>query len=182
MPELEHGKTSALTALGVLSVVLGAFWLIASVWSGLHIEAHQQEVAHYERYGIPQILTGFGVTGAYIDAAMNFVLAGALFAAGVGLLRLRRWGATLARGYAFARIVASAVSAVFALVAPIASRPGPAELETFQPLQPQTVEFLGTRFMPVVWTEIVAGFLLSTVFAVILLCLLSRKEHKDALS
>ena len=182
MPELERRKTSALTTLGVLSVVLGALWIISSVWSCLHIEAHQQEVAHYERQGVPQILTGFGVTGAYIDAVTNFVLAGVLFAAGVGLLRLRRWGAKLARGYAFARILVSLVSVVLAFVGPIANRPGPAELETFRQLQPDTVEFLNTRFMPVVVTEVVAGFVLSTVFAVILLCLLSRKECKDALS
>ena len=182
MPELERRKTAALTTLGVLSVVLGAFWIISSVWSGLHVEAHQQEVAHYERQGIPKILTGFGVTGAYADAIMNFVLAGVLFVAGIGLLRLRRWGAKLARGYAFARVAVSAVSVVFAFVGPIANRPGPAGLETFRQLQPETVEFLGTRFMPVVVTEVVAGFLLSIVFAVILLCLLSRKECKDGLS
>ncbi len=173
MPEVEGKKTGGLTALGVLSVALGALWVIASVWALLQ---PQTLGAMTRRYGAPELLTGSGVAGAYADAMVNLVLAGLLFAAGVGLLRLRKWGGRLAIWYAVARMVWSVVALLLAFVGPFSSRPDP------ETLGPGYAEFMRDRFGAVAATEIVAGFVLSVVFAVVLLCLLSRRSYKDAVS
>ena len=61
MPELEKKKTGGLTALGVLSVVLGGIFFITSVWSLLQPQVHMALVAKHKA---PQLLTGLGLAGA----------------------------------------------------------------------------------------------------------------------
>lgn len=164
MPELEKRKTGGLTALGVLSVVLGGLWIIASAWGLLQPQVHDALVKLHK---LPQLLTGLGLAGAYVDAAINLLLAGVLFVAGIGLLKLRRWGAIVATWYAVCRIVLSVLATVLAFIGPTAQ---------------------GTRldvqdnFIPIAIAEVIGGFVLSTLFAVILLCLLSRGTYKDKLS
>ncbi len=173
MPELEKEKTGGLTTLGTLSVVFGAVFVITSFWAMLQPDAIEKVT---RRAGAPQLLTGFGVACAYADAGVNLVLAVLLFTAGVGLLRLRKWGGRLAAWYALARIGWSVVALVFAFAGPFASRPNPDGLAAGY------AEFMGTRFAAVAATEIVGGFVLSAVFAVVLLCLLSRETYRKALT
>ena len=107
---------------------------------------------------------------------LTLLLAALLFAAGVGLLRLRRWGAGLAVGYALARIGWSVAAAVVAFIGPFSGRPPPDALTAEQ------AELMKARFVPVALTEMCAGLLFSVAFAVILLCLLSRKTYRESLS
>ena len=173
MPELESRKTGGLTALGVACVVLGAIWAFTGAWAFLQPETIRAQVA---RFGVPQLLTGFGVTVAYTDAAVNLLLAALLFAAGVGLLRLRTWGARLAVWYAIGRVGWSVVSTVLAYMGPVTTRPPAGRM------LPDQAAFMTERFGPIAFTILFAGFLLPVAFAVIILCLLSRKTYKDNLS
>ena len=173
MPELEQPKTGGLTALGVISVLLGSLWIIASAWALLQPATIQADTADANA---PQLLAGTGVSMAYADAAMNLVLAPLLFVAGVGLLKLRTWGAKLASWYAIARITWSLIALAIALTGPFANRPKP---ETVSPEYTRTME---TLFTPIALTEMVGALVLSASFAVILLCLLSRKAYKDNLA
>jgi len=174
MAPSEPKKTSGLTALGVLSVVLGGVFLLASVWGLLKPQAieHLQS----KQPGTPRLLAGASVAIVYTDAAINLVLAGALLAAGVGLLRLRRWGARLARWYALARIVWSVTAFALALIGPFANRGNTEEL--FPPF----AEYMQTQFTSVALTLMFGGLVLSSVFAVVLLCLLSRPGYRDPLA
>jgi len=172
MPELESKKTSGLTALGVLSVVLGALFFIGAVWGLLHPQVHQVTV---KQANAVQILTGFGLTGAYVVAGVDLLLAGLLFAAGVGLLKLRKWGARLAVWYAVARIAWSAIAALLAIIGPRANAPGADQVAA------QHGDAM-TRFPAISLTLILAGFILSILYPVILLCLLSRRTYKDNLT
>jgi len=173
MPELESKKTGGLTALGVLAVVFGGLWFIAGVWALLQPGAMHLMV---ERYHAPELLTGFSVVAAYVDAAVNLLLAMMLFAAGVGLLQLKTWGGWLAARWAAARILWSVIAALLAFVGPFAARPDP------ENLAPGFKEFMQERFTAIATTEIIAGFILSSVLAVIFLCLLSRQSFKNNLS
>ena len=173
MPELERKKTGGLTVLGVASVVIGAFGVATFAWAVLAPEVVNTQV---DRAGVPRILTGTGLAAAYLDATVNLALAALLFAAGVGLLKLRKWGAKLARWYAFGRIGWSAVAAVLAFIGPFANR------GRLEDLGPKQAEKMADIFGPISATLIVGGFVLSVTFAVILLCLLSRKTYQDNLS
>ncbi|MFH1732577.1 MAG: hypothetical protein ABIF82_13135 [Planctomycetota bacterium] len=173
MPELERKKTGGLTALGVLSVVLGGIFFITSVWSLLQPQVHMALVA---KHNAPQLLTGYGLAGAYASGAANLLLAVLLFAAGVGLLKLRKWGAASAVWYAIVRIAWSVVSAVLAFAGPFAAK---VDLEK---LHPDNAEYMQNTFPAVATTLIIAGLVLSSLFAVILLCLLSRQSYKDNLT
>jgi len=172
VPEQESKKTGGLTALGVVTLVLGALSVIGSVWGLLQPQVHQVAV---KRVNAVQILTGFGLTGAYADAVANLLLAGLLFAAGVGLLKLRNWGARLAVWYAAARITWSAIAAVLAVIGPRANAPGPDQVG------PQFADAM-TRFPAISMALIVTAFILSIVYPVVLLCLLSRRTYRDRLS
>jgi hypothetical protein len=173
MPELERKAPGGLTALGVACVVLGALWLLAGVWNVLEPEATRRTL---EQYQYPNVLAGANLALAYVDAVVSLVLGGAMAVAGVGLLRLRRWGARLGRLYAWVQIGWSVLTGVLAAVFTYANLPDPAVLPKEQ------AEFMETRFTPVFMTELVASVLLSCVFAVILLCLLSRQRYRDALA
>jgi len=173
MPELESKKTGGLTALGVLGVVLGGIWLVTAVWALLQPASIQRMI---ERYRAPELLAGFGETAAYLDATANLVLAALLFAVGIGLLRQRKWGAAWGVRWAIARIVWSVVAAVMAFIGPFAARPDPEKLTHGY------AEFMRERFVTIATTEIVAGLILSSLLAVIFLCLLSRQSFKDNLS
>ena len=172
MPELTGRQTSGITVLGVLSVVLGLFFFVCSVW-GLLLPPTLH--ATLEQAGAPEVLTGSSVTGAYVNAMVNVLLAAALFVAGAGLLQLRKWGATLARAYAFARIGWSVVAVLLAWFGPYANaRALPAFPEPH-------ATFMAHSFPAVVITQLVAGFVLTALFPVVLLCLLSRTEYKNTL-
>ena len=173
MPELERKKTGGLTALGVLSVVLGGVFFIASVWSLLQPQVHMALVA---KHNAPQLLTGYSLAGAYASGAANLLLAALLFAAGVGILKLRKWGATAAVWYAVVRIAWSVVNAVLAFAGPFAAK---LDLEK---LHPSNAEYMQKTFPAVATTLIIAGLVLSSLFAVVLLCLLSRQSYKDNLT
>ena len=173
MSELEGQKTTGLTVLGAVSVLLGALWFFAGVWGFVHIDALMRMTADA---GAPQVLKGFGVTGAYVDASVNMLLAILLFVAGVGLLMLRRWGATLAVFYGVSRIAWSVLAVVLAILGPIMNLP---KREAFGPDAPQSVT---QTLFTVALTEVIVGFILSSVFAVILLALLSRKDYRSKLS
>ena len=177
MTEIERRKTTGLTVLGVFCVVLGAVWVIGAFWALLQPDTLAKWT---KQSGAPELLTRLSVAWTYVDAGLNLVLAALLFAAGVGLLRLRAWGAKLGIAYAAARIVLSVLSFVFALVGPIAHRPGPQQLQGAR--EAKLVEFMSNMFMPIAVTEVVASLVLSVVFAVILLCLLSRPSYKARLS
>ncbi len=171
MPELER-KPGGLTALGVLCVLFGAGWVIAAAWGLLQPQVH---AATLKRTGAPELLVGIGLAGAYIQAAGTLLLGGLMFAAGIGLLRLRRWGARLARTYAVGQLVLSAAGALLALAGPMSNRP-PADT-----LPKEYADVLEHDLVAISITEIVAGFALSAVFAVVLLCLLTRKRYVDLL-
>lgn len=173
MPELERKKTGGLTALGVLSVVLGGIFFITSVWALLHPQVH---IAMVAKHNAPQLLTPYSLAGAYTSGAVNLLLAVILFAAGVGLLKLRKWGAASAVWYAVARIAWSVVDAVLAFVGPFAAK---VDLEK---LHERNAEYMQNTFPAVAMTLIIAGFVLSSLFAVVLLCLLSRQSYKDNLT
>ena len=173
MPELERKKTGGLTALGVLSVVLGGIFFITSVWSLLQPQVHMALVAKHKA---PQLLTGLGLASVYTSGVVNLLLAILLFAAGVGLLKLRKWGAAWAAWYAVVRIAWSVVDAVLAFVGPFAAK---VDLEK---LHPSNAEHMQNTFPAVATTLIILGFVLSSLFAVILLCLLSRQSYKDNLT
>ncbi len=176
MTEIRGQKHAGLTALGVLCVVLGVLFVIASVWGLLQPQVHQAVVAQSRA---PQLLTGLSVAWAYADAALNLVLAVLLFIAGIGLLRLRRWGARLAIAYSLGRIALSLASFVLTFLGPIAHRPTGQQIES---LREPVASFLKTEFMPVAVTLTVGGLVLSVLFAVILLCLLSRRSYRESLS
>ena len=173
MPELEGKKTGGLTALGVLGVVFGGISLVTAFWALLQPAAIQQML---ERYKAPQLLTGFSEVAAYLDGAANAVLAALLFAAGVGLLKQRKWGARLGIGWAASRIVWSVVAAVMALIGPFAARPDPATLPHGQE------EYFLESFTGTALTLIFGGLILSSILAVVFLCLLSRQSFKDNVS
>jgi len=173
--ELEKKKTGGITALGVACVVLGAVWIVTAVWAALQPETIKAQTA---RFQAPQLLTGFSASAAYASAAINLLLAALLFAAGVGLLRLKKWGASLALWYAVGRIVWSILDTALAYLGPFKNRPAipPGATRTAY------AEYMSTRFVPVSTTILVAGFVLSLILPVVLLCLLSRKTYKDNLS
>lgn len=173
MPELESRKTGGLTALGVTCVALGTVWIYTAAWAALQPETIRAQVA---RFGVPQLLTDFSVIVVYTDAAVNLLLAALLFAAGVGLLRLRKWGARLAVWYAIGRIGWSVVSTALTYMGPLTTRPPAGQM------LPDQATFMAERFGPIAFTMLLAGFLLPVAFAVIILCLLSRKTYKDNLS
>ena len=173
MPEVERRHTAGLTALGVLSVVFGALFVLASLWGLLQPQVIRAQAA---QANAPQMLEGLGLRAAYLDGAVNLVLSVLLFIAGIGLLQLRNWGSKLAVGYAVARIAWSVIAAGLAIAGPFWHRPA---LEGFSaPL----VEFMKTRFAPLAAAEILSSLVLSSIFAVILLALLSRKSYQDNLS
>jgi len=170
--ELEGKHSTGLTALGILSVLLGALLFLGSFW-GLLQPGPLQRVA--EEHQVPQVLRGLGLAWTFVDAGGNVLLAALLFAAGVGLLKLRRWGGRLAVTYAVARIAWSVVALVLAFIGPYANLPEPEQLDPGAAASsPVTLHLIAA-------TLIVAAFALSVVFAVILLCLLSRKSYRDRL-
>ena len=173
MPELESEKTGGITTLGVLGVVFGGIWLVTAVWALLQPASIQLMI---KRYRAPELLAGLGEAAAYLDATANLVLAALLFAVGVGLLRQRQWGAAWGIRWAVARIVWSVVAALLAFVGPFAARPDPEKLAYGY------AEFMRERFVTIATTEIIAGLVLSSLLAVIFLCLLSRRSFKDNLS
>lgn len=120
MAETEKKSTAGVTALGMACVILGAIWLIASLWGFLEAGTIRAET---ERVRAPQLLVGSTIWIPYVDAAANVLLAGVLFAAGVGLLRLRAWGRRLGIGYAWARIGWSVVALALAFLGPYSHRP-----------------------------------------------------------
>jgi hypothetical protein len=124
-------------------------------------------------------MTGLAGVAAYLSAAGTLVLGGILFASGVGLLKLRNWGARLARTYAVAQILWSALAFLMALVGPFARRPDASDMEG---LRPELVEMLQAKFTAVSMTLAAAALVLSVVFPVVLLCLLSRDTYKQNLS
>jgi hypothetical protein len=171
MSEVERKKTGGLTALGVISVNLGALFLIAGAWGLLA----GPDLAKQPK-NAPVILTQMGLSFCYADAGMNVLLAGTLFAAGVGLLRLKTWGRKLAIGYSLARIVWSIVAATMAFLGPYMYRP------KAEGLREEFASFLRDYYPGIALTQIIAGAVISVVLPVILLCLLSRKNYKDNLT
>jgi len=88
-------------------------------------------------------------------------------------------GRTLALWYAWPRIAWSFVSAIFALVGPYSAQP---DAEALRGIRPEYREAMQHSFSANALTLIVGGLILSTLFAVILICLLSRQSYKDNLS
>jgi len=173
MPELESKNTWGRTVLGLAGLVFGACYLIAGFSGLLQVSSLQQLI---ERREAPQLLTAFSEAFAYLDASVNVVLAALLIAAGIGLLMQRQWGAAIGTKWAITRIIWSVVAAAMALLGPFAARPDP---ETLPHGYQQYMEhyFSGTAL-----TGIFVGLVLSSILAVIFLCLLSRPTYKDHLS
>jgi hypothetical protein len=170
MSDYESQKTGGLTALGVLSVVLGALFFVAGAWGMLAGPDLATQPA-----GTPPVLSGMSLIFAYTDGAMNALLGGLLFVAGIGLLKLRTWGRRLAIWYGIVRLVWSVVGLMLGFLGPYMHRPGVAELT------PEQAEFMTSQYPAIVLTQLLTGAVLSSAFAVILLCLLSRRNYQDAL-
>jgi Na+/H+-dicarboxylate symporter len=173
MPELESKNTGGRTALGVLGVVFGGYYLIAALSALLQVAELQRLV---ERSGAPQLLTRFGQVSVYLDAGVNIVLAVLLIVVGVGLLKQRQWGVEIGTKWAIARIVWSVVAAAMALLGPFAAQPDP------ETLAHGYKQYMQHHFTGTALTEIFAGLVLSSILAVIFLCLLSRPMYKNQVS
>lgn len=174
-------KTTGLTALGVISVILGALLIIGSLAALLQPEAISRTA---EKTGVPSVLTGINLAFAYIDAMVNTVLAILLFTAGIGILMLRKWGAKLAIWYSWTRIVWSVIGFIFVFIGPLQMK----EISDFSgynqndPMIKKLAEYMANWFPTIVITQAVAGLLLSCAFAVILICLLKRESYRNELS
>jgi len=173
MPELNRKSTAGLTALGVVCVAFGAMSVVTCGWAALQPTTIAAETQFARA---PQIQTRWIMALQYADAGLNLVLAGLLFAAGVGLLRLRVWGKKLAEWYAVARIILSVIEVIITLTGPLANLPSKDQLG------PSVHQTLSTRFYPAGITIALAGLALSVLLPVVLLCLLSRKSYTDNLS
>ncbi len=172
---MKEKSTMGVTVLGMVCVILGAVWLVASFWGFLQVETVRVET---ERAGAPQLLTEATVWIPYVDAAANAVLAAVLFIAGTGLLKFREWGRKLGIGYAWARICWSIVAFVLAFIGPYSRQAPIPEGEMYDVYR----TFMEFRFAAVARTGMLAALLLSVAFAVIVLCLLKRESYRQAVS
>ena len=180
MPELESKHTGGLTTLGVLGVVFGGFYLIAAFSALLQVSALRRLI---EQSKAPPLLTRFGGVAAYLDAGVNAILAALLIVAGIGLLKQQQWGAEFGAKWAISRLVWSVVAAVMALAGPFAARPDLATLaRDYKHLAHGYKQYMQHYFTETALVEIFSGLVLSSILAVIFLCLLSRPTYKEQVS
>jgi hypothetical protein len=165
-------RSGIVTALGIASVLLAALFLIASIHGLLAVPSTKDEVS---AANLPPVLIGAAGVLAYLKPVVNLVLYGLLFAVGLGLLRRARWARGLARLYAFSQIGWSVLSGLVSIVLTVSHEADTAGLV------PSQVAFMENEYIPLAVTLHVAGILLSILWPVILLALLSRPSAKESL-
>jgi lysylphosphatidylglycerol synthetase-like protein (DUF2156 family) len=165
--EPSRREPGIITALGVFSVLFAFIFLIASVHGLLAAASTQAEMSEAK---LPRLLTGAVAVLAYLRPVVNLALYGLLLAAGIGLMRPARWGFRLGRTYAVAQIGWSLVAGLVTILLTLLR-----DRDTSQLLDWQAA-FMTTQYAALAITIHVAGILLSVLWAVVLLVLLSRAD------
>lgn len=108
-------RPTAVLVFGILNVVFGSFWMVCTPFSVLFLLMPTQ--------GLPNANPAFRLLEdpryrefALVQGITNIGLAAVMFAAGIGLLMMKRWGRALSFTYVAARFLEQIVGAVFTYV------------------------------------------------------------------